>query len=152
MDLKAKEYPYSTSLRWTGERKGALSCDGKPDIQVACPPEYGGHEGIWSPEDLFLASVEVCVMTTFLWLAGKEGIEIASYNSNAESIASMVDGEFRMGRVKVQVSVGLLREEDAPSVERSLENVERSCLISRSINPLVEIVPSIFVEKRGPTQ
>jgi len=32
------------------ENKGVLRCEGKLDIMVACPPEFGGHPGIWSPE------------------------------------------------------------------------------------------------------
>ena len=66
------KHNYQTSLRWTDEKKGILSCDGKLDINVACPPEFGGHPRIWSPEDIFLASVEICTMTTFLWYVNKE--------------------------------------------------------------------------------
>jgi organic hydroperoxide reductase OsmC/OhrA len=66
MKGKPMKYLYQTHLRWTGEKKGRLSSKGKPDIEVACPPEFGGHPDIWSPEDLFLSSVEVCTMTTFI--------------------------------------------------------------------------------------
>ena len=118
--LRPKEFPYHTSLRWTGEKKGALSCEGKPDVQVACPPEYGGHEGIWSPEDLFLASVEVCVLTTFLWLVGKEDLRLGSYSSEASAIATMVDGEFGIPGINVKVNIGILSEEDRAVAEKAL--------------------------------
>jgi len=37
--------------------KGLLSSSGKTNIEIATPPEFRGHLVIWSPEDLFVASV-----------------------------------------------------------------------------------------------
>ena len=65
MEVRSKTYTYRTCLKWTERKIGMLSSPGKPDLQVATPPEFKGHEGIWSPEDLFMASVNVCVMSTF---------------------------------------------------------------------------------------
>lgn len=139
--LRPKEFPYSTSLKWTGEKKGALSCEGRPDIQVACPPEYGGHENIWSPEDLFVASVEVCVMTTFLWLAGREGMTPSSYESDASAIATMADGVFGIPKVTVRVRVGVEKEEDRGVAKKALGGVMDWCLVTKSIRPEVVIEP-----------
>ena len=143
--LRPKEFPYSTSLKWTEERKGRLSCDGKPDIHVACPPEYGGHENIWSPEDLFVASVEVCVMTTFLWLAGREGMKPSSYESDASAIATMVDGVFGIPKVTVKVRIGVASDGDRAVAEKVLGEVEDWCLVSKSILPGIVIEPVIKV-------
>lgn len=65
------------------EKKGIIACDGNPDLQVAALPEFKEHEGIWSPEDLFVASVNVYVMSTFLALAEWAGVAFASYQSEA---------------------------------------------------------------------
>ena len=72
--LKPRKFPYRTAVRWTEEHKGVISSPDKPDVEVACPPEFGGHEGYWSAEDLFVAAVNTCIMTTFLSLAEKRGI------------------------------------------------------------------------------
>ena len=61
-----KQFTYKTYLRWKEERKGTLSSSGKSDIEVATPPEFRGHPGIWTPEELFIGSVNICIMTTFL--------------------------------------------------------------------------------------
>jgi len=57
MAIRPKSYKYATSVLWTGEKKGALTVAGKPPVEVATPPEFKGHEGIWSPEDLYVAAV-----------------------------------------------------------------------------------------------
>jgi hypothetical protein len=36
---------YENGIEWTGENKGLLSVTGLPSLQVATPPEFGGHEG-----------------------------------------------------------------------------------------------------------
>lgn len=51
---------------------------GKPEIQVWASPEFKRHEGNWSPEDLLVASVEVCTMTTFLAFAERSGFSPVS--------------------------------------------------------------------------
>jgi organic hydroperoxide reductase OsmC/OhrA len=46
MEQKSKVYLYQTAVKWTEQRKGIISCTGKPDIQVATPPKFKGHENI----------------------------------------------------------------------------------------------------------
>ena len=70
-ELKSKQFVYKNSLKWQRDKKGELSSSGKADIEIATPPEFKGHPGIWSPEDLFVASVNSCIMTTFLYYAQK---------------------------------------------------------------------------------
>jgi len=63
---------YHTNVQWSTQRKGKLSNKGMPTIEIATPPEFpGGHPDIWSPEHLFVASAEICLMTTFLSIAEK---------------------------------------------------------------------------------
>ena len=79
MDVRSKVYTYHTEVKWTEQRKGVISCAGKLDIQVATPPEFKGHDGIWSPEDLFVASANICLMTTFLAVAERAGLAFTAY-------------------------------------------------------------------------
>ncbi len=64
MEVRSKRYTYHTSVRWADQKNGTMSSPGKPDVQVTTPPEFKGHEGIWSPEDLLVSAVNVCVMST----------------------------------------------------------------------------------------
>ncbi|MGH9425673.1 MAG: OsmC family protein, partial [Terriglobia bacterium] len=64
--VRFKSFTYKTGLKWVEEKSGMLSSSGKPSLKVASPPEFKGEAGVWTPEDLFVASVEICQMTTFL--------------------------------------------------------------------------------------
>ena len=140
------KYTYNTQLEWTGEKKGILKYKGKPDIVVACPPEFGGHPGIWSPEDLFLASVEVCTMTTLLWFTNKEDLTLKSYKSEAIGNVELVGGVFQFSSITIKVEINVLSEEDGLRVEKILKKVKRACLITNSIETDVHIEPEIVVD------
>ena len=62
MKGKSKTFLYRVHLEWKEARKGVLSSFGKPDIEVATPAEFRGHEGVWTPEDLFVAGLHFYIM------------------------------------------------------------------------------------------
>ena len=145
MKGKPMKYLYQTHLRWTGEKKGKLCSKTKPDIEVACPPEFGGHPGIWSPEDLFLASVEICIMTTFLWYVNKENLSLKSYDSKASGTVEMSGGVFQFSSIVIKVRIGISSEDDRFHVEKMMKKVERACLITNSIRTDVNIESDVSI-------
>src|SRR5688500_20265176 len=77
-------YYYTTQVQWTGERHGDLSAPVLPSLKVNAPPEFKGREGVWTPEHLFVASVNSCFMTTFLAIAENSRLEFVSFNADAK--------------------------------------------------------------------
>lgn len=149
MKLEPIKYNYRTQVRWTTECKGILNCKDKPDIPVACAPEFGGHPKIWSPEDLFVGAIEVCTMTTFLWLANKEKINIKSYKSEATGTVQMNEGALRFTSINIKIKIGISTKEDKSKVKRIIPEIEKWCLVSKSIKPEVKIKPEIFIDING---
>jgi peroxiredoxin-like protein len=140
--IRAKSYKYVTSVRWTGEKKGMMTIAGKPPVEVATPPEFKGHEGIWSPEDLYVASVNSCIMTTFLAFAGRAGIAFEGYESEAEGVLEFVDGKFLFTTITVRPRIVLRPGEDRARAEEILHKAEAQCLISNSIRTKVTLEPA----------
>jgi peroxiredoxin-like protein len=143
MDVRSKEYLYQTVVKWTEQRKGIISCAGKPDIQVATPPEFKGHEGIWSPEDLFVASVNVCVMSTFLAFAERTGLAFSAYESSAEGRLELVGGKFQFTTITIRPSITLKSGDDADKAKELIEKAEANCLISNSIKAMVIVQATV---------
>ena len=112
---------------------------------MACPPEFGGHPGIWSPEDLYVASAEVCALTTFLFLIEKLRGRIISYESSAEGIAQMVDGTFIFKEIAIRPMVLVPTTEDREKAQKAFEMVPGLCVVSKSIKTEVRIQPAILV-------
>lgn len=139
------KYYYNTNLEWIGEKKGILKCKGKDDIKIACPPEFGGHENIWSPEDLFLSSIEVCTMTTFLYLIKKEKINIVYYKSNADAIAELIKNSFEFSSIIIHMKIGVLSEKDKIKVNKIINKIPNLCIVSKSIKPNVILDAEFFL-------
>lgn len=143
MEQRSKVYVYQTTVKWTEQRKGVMSCAGKPEVQVATPPEFKGHEGIWSPEDLFVASANICLMTTFLAVAERAGLAFSSYQSTAEGRLELVDGKFQFTAITIRPSITVKSEEDGVKAKELIEKAERNCLISNSMKAMVTLEPVI---------
>lgn len=142
MEQKSKVYLYQTSVKWTEQRKGMISCVGKPEVQVATPPEFKGHEGIWSPEDLYVASANVCLMTTFLAVAERAGLAFTSYESTAEGRLELVEGKFQFTAITIRPTITLKTGGDVTTAKELIEKAERNCLISNSMKATVTLEPT----------
>ena len=143
MEQKSKVYMYQTAVKWTDQRKGVMSCTGKPEVQVATPPEFKGHEDIWSPEDLFVASANVCLMTTFLAVAERAGLAFSAYESAAEGRLELFEGKFQFTAITIRPSITLKSGDDAAKAKELIEKAERNCLISNSMKATVTLEPVI---------
>jgi organic hydroperoxide reductase OsmC/OhrA len=144
----AERHEYRTLLRWEGQRKGILGSPGLPELAVATPPEFpGGHPGVWSPEHLFVASVEVCIMTTFLAIAENSKLEFRSYASSAVGILEKTESGFRITQITVRPRVAVAEAGLRDRVLRVMEKSERACLISNSMKATVRLETEIVVEE-----
>jgi len=142
-EIISKVFVYKNSIRWEGERKGIVSSDNKPSFKVATPPEFKGHPGIWSPEDLFVASVNVCIMTTFLHYAERNKLEFLSYKSDAEGVLEIIDNSFMFSEIKIRPLLEVKKDLDINKAKDLIELSEKNCLISNSIKSKVSVIPEI---------
>ncbi len=144
--LKHKTFSYRTTLEWAGGKAGLLRAPDKQEFRVASPPEFKGEAGVWTPEDLFVASVEICTMTTFLAFAQRLGLPLASYTSNAEGILEFVNGRYEFTKIVVRPTVMISSHDLTPQVEQALHDAHKSCLIANSMKAEIVIEPSIIVQ------
>ena len=143
MDVRSKVYTYRTAVKWTEQKKGTITCEGKPDIQVATPPEFKGHEGIWSPEDLYVASANICLMTTFLAVAERAGLTFTSYHCEAEGRLELVEGKFQVTVITLRPQIALQSGSDAAKAKELIEKAEANCRISNSMKTRIALEPTI---------
>lgn len=143
---KDKRFIYRTKIKWDGVKKGLLSSPDKPDLKIATPPEFKGHAGIWTPEDLLVASVNSCIMTTFLYYAQREGLEFISYESEAEGVLGRVDNQLMFSEIKITPQLLIKQDSDIQKAEKIIELSEKNCLISNSIKSEVKVTPKISIQ------
>jgi len=112
MSVTPKKYFYQTTIEWQGEKKGLLSCAGKPDLLSASPPEFLGHPDIWSPEDLFVAAVNSCLLMTFTSVSKKQGLTFSAYKAEATGTLEQQNSQFIITEIKIAARILVSQESD----------------------------------------
>jgi len=144
MTIRTKQFWYKTRVQWKEARRGILAAEGKPDLEIATPPEFKGHEGIWTPEDLFVAAVNSCIMTTFLGTAYWKKLRFDSFECEAEGLLERPGEEFLFTKIIVRPRVTLPPDGDEELARWVLDFAEKDCLISHSIKTDVAMEPEII--------
>ncbi|RXK85474.1 OsmC family protein [Filimonas effusa] len=141
----AVEHSYDVSVCWDRDRKGTLSSSVlDTTIEVATPPEFPkGMEGIWSPEHLFAAAVNSCLMTTFLAIAEHKKLDFVSFNSYSSAKLEMTDGKYMISEIILSPVVIIKDEAQKELAEQILHKSEAACLISASIKSTIVFRPVV---------
>lgn len=140
---RKRKFVYRTTVSWIEEKKGLLCSAGKPTIEVATPPEFKGHEGMWTPEELFIASINICIKTTFLHYAQRDNFEFLSYESEAEGMLETIGNQFMFSEIKVRPKISIKSSGQIEKAKELIALAEKNCLISNSIKTKVEVIPEI---------
>ncbi len=135
---------YNTKVTWKEGRIGEISEPTLPTIQVATPPEFNkGVPNIWSPEHLFLASANVCLMTTFLAIAENSKLDFLAYSADSTAKLEKVDGKFMISEITLRPEITLKNEADKEKALRLIHKSEANCLISNSMKSKIILEPVI---------
>jgi|SRR6516164_7799801 organic hydroperoxide reductase OsmC/OhrA len=147
MERKSEEktFHYQARTTWRAARQGVLSAPGKPDVVVGSPPEWKGRPDNWAPEELLVASVNSCIMLTFLTLAQARGVELVGYDSDADGTLEKVSGVYQMTEITVRPRVVIASEAQRAAAQRAMDHVEAHCFMSQSVKAKVTLIAEIAV-------
>jgi organic hydroperoxide reductase OsmC/OhrA len=144
--LRHRSFTYRTSASWLEGRSGLLSSEGKPALRISSPPEFDGERGVWTPEEMFVASVELCHMSTFMAAASKADVPVTSYRSHANGVLEFVEEDYRFTRIVIFPTIVIPSQEYEDEVQDLLKETSRHCLVTNSIAAIVEITPTLMVQ------
>jgi peroxiredoxin-like protein len=144
-----KTFRYRTAMEWRGGRAGDVASEGKPTFRVASPPEFKGEAGVWTPEDLLVAAVNACTMTTFAAFSQRLGLPVRSYACDAEGVLEFTEGSYRFTGVTLRPRIVVSDPAALKQVEKALADAHRSCIISNSILAKVVLEPAFEVLPLG---
>lgn len=141
-----ESHEYEVNVKWKSGRLGEMSSPVLDEkLECATPPEFPeGVAGIWSPEHLFVASINSCLMTTFLAIAENSKLDYESFSCKAKGILAKEEGKFMIVEVILEPEVKVKNEEDAEKANKILEKSERACLISNSVKSKISMKTKII--------
>ena len=140
-----KVFRFGSDVAWTREKECTVSASDKPEIKLSSPPEFKGQAGVWTPEDMFVASVNVCTLMTFLAYAKHKDLGLAGYESSVEGVLEYSNGKYRFTEITVLPRVTVKTQEEVALARQTLQDAHGNCLISNSIVAQVKISPEFRV-------
>ncbi len=139
-------YVYETEVIWKSERRIEVRTPEAPALDVSSPPEFQGDAGMWTPETLFVASVNACFVLTFLAIARLSKLDVVSMRASARGKLEKSEGVgYRITEIVIKPALVVHSESERERAERLLEKAERNCFISNSITASVRLEPEIAV-------
>lgn len=132
---------FTVNLAWDKDKEGTLTARKNPRLPVATPPDFGGPEGVWSAEELFVASVGSCLMSTFLYFTDRFDVPLEAYSTVSTGRMEKTPGGLRFTSIDVSIRVTVpdeeARERAAPL--RLREKIEKYCPVSTALNCPVRV-------------
>jgi len=129
------QYWFEADIKWVEGRIGELvSKTGSDNIKVATPPEFaGGVAGMWSPEQLFLGSLNSCMMATYFAIAARKNLVVANFECNAVGLVQLVEGYLEFTSIELFPKIYVSKAEDIPLANEVLLKAYKHCIIANSI-------------------
>jgi len=141
----APVYFYQSELEWTGEKNLQLAGAHLPAIKGGAPPEFKGRDDNWSPEHLFVASLNSCYILTLLAIAEFSKIQLLSVSSSAKGKLEKIAGSgYQVTEIIVKPRIVLASANDLARMPRILEKAKENCFVSNSIKSAIKIEPEVY--------
>lgn len=143
------EHTYRVVAWWNAGKTGLAKSDSAPHaIHFAAPPQFGGLEGRWSPEDLLLCAVGGCFTTTFRALADYSNFEYTDLEVEVKGTVRKAESGYEFAEIVIRPTLKISDPEEQPRADRLLEKAKRLCLVSRTLGIPQTFEPRIRVREK----
>jgi organic hydroperoxide reductase OsmC/OhrA len=138
---------YSTIVEWTKDLDGFLKCGNGHTAVFSFPPEFNGRKGVFTPEDAFVASLNMCIHMTFLAVSRKARLNLVRYECEAKGeTESEIGNLYHFSKVTLYPKI-VVKGSSMETVQRLLGIAKKNCIVSNSVKCPVEISPEIKLEQ-----
>lgn len=130
---------YSRRHLWHFDGGAEVPASASPDV---VPPPMSDPAGV-DPEEALIAAVSSCHMLWFLSLAQAAGIEIDSYDDEAEGVMGRIaPGRMALTRITLRPAIAFAGEAPpAEQIEALHHEAHERCFIANSLKTEVTVEP-----------
>ncbi len=121
---------------------GLLVAPPRDPIALGPPPQFGGTDRRWSPEELLVGSVLECLWTTFDAYARHDALEVSGWSGTG--VAVLDKGSPVPVFTSITLSVELVvAADDEERARRLLATAEQRCIISNALKVPVTLQATV---------
>jgi organic hydroperoxide reductase OsmC/OhrA len=133
---------YTATVTRTARSRATLRAEGRPPIAAAPPPEFDGPPDLWSPEHLLLASLGLCLETTFDALAARDKLDVARWDATVEATLDRTPAGAELGGFRISVEIEVAPG-DVARAQDVLARARRQCFVSHALRAPVEVAATV---------
>jgi organic hydroperoxide reductase OsmC/OhrA len=117
-------------------------------IAAGSPPQFGGSDAVWSPEELLVAAALECLWTTFEAYARHDALDVRNWTGTGTAILEKGSPVPTFSSITLHVELEVAAGDDARA-RRLLETAEQRCIISNALK--IPVVVDAMVRTTEPT-
>jgi organic hydroperoxide reductase OsmC/OhrA len=136
---KPAPFPHRYQVRLDG---GRLHAPPRAPIELGAPPQFGGSELVWSPEELLVGAVLECLWTTFQAIARREGLEVRGWSGDGVGVLDRAPGVPAFTSIELAVEL-IVAPGDEERARRVLATAHDRCIISRALRAPVTVEATV---------
>jgi organic hydroperoxide reductase OsmC/OhrA len=137
-------HEYSVELVNVDGSIATLKGEGEPELRAGPPAQFDGPGGLWSPETLFLAAIELCYLTTLAALARRRDVKYRDYSSRIRGYLEKGPQGILFTRIELDVK---LVAADLEAMGTLLQAAKKHCIISNAIRTEVKLNVDLSAER-----
>jgi len=119
-----------------------LTASPRPPISVGSPPQFGGTDQVWSPEELLVGATLECLWTTFEAYAAHDKLEFSGWRSSGVGVLDK--GPTGPVFTSITLSVDMtVAAADVERAQRLLQTAEKHCIVSNALRVAVTVEATI---------
>ena len=111
-------------------------------IAAGPPPQFGGSDDVWSPEELLVAATLECLWTTFEAYARHDALAVQSWSGTGIAVLDKGSPVPRFTSITLRVEM-VVAQSDVERARRLLQTAEQRCIISHALNVPVTLEPIV---------
>jgi organic hydroperoxide reductase OsmC/OhrA len=141
-----KEHTYRVMAWWTSGQAGLTKSESAPNaVHFAAPPQFGGLEGRWTPEDLLLSAVASCFTTTFHAVSGYAKFAYTDLEVAVEGTVDKTQTGYGFTRIVIRPRLMISDQQEEARASDLLTKAKGLCLIARALAIAQEFEPHVGV-------
>lgn len=132
---------YSASLSRTFASRARIDAPPRVSLRGGPSSEFDGDVSTWSPEQLMLSSLGLCMLTTFEAFAARDGIELVTWNATVNAAVDRTPEGLQFTSIVLGLDMDI--RGDVDNVEKTLEDAKQYCLVLNSLRVPVVVETTI---------
>lgn len=132
---------YSATISRTFASRARVESPPRPDLHGGPSQELDGDSATWSPEQLVLSALGICMLSTFEAFATRDGITLLGWTGTATGTVERTPEGLMF--TSIVLGVDMTIDGNVDKVEATLEDAKQYCLVLNSLRVPVVIEAQI---------